>query len=138
MHDNGFDTDSLIMANEFKSIRFQKMRAIGMANGMFKDNMIDIFVNPTYWRDLNPAEKLFVIYHEAGHDAYFRFHGTSWIMCPSRKSCKEITFEKLWKEREDYFNSIREDRKPVQPRIFFIVPNPQTCLLYTSPSPRDS
>ena len=116
---NGFNVDSLLRKQNKKSIRFLYMgpNTIGRADGMFDNDEIDIKVSPLWWNKLNKAEKLYVIYHEAGHDFWFKLHGSSWIMAKSKKATGKITYEKIYRLRKEYFESIRKGNK--RPRYWY-------------------
>ena len=109
MEDNGFNMDSLLYKQKVAEIRFKDMgrNIIGRADGMFDKDEIKMKISPRWWKKLNSAEKLFVIYHEAGHDFWYKWHGSSWIMSRSKKATGKITYERIWKMREEYFASIR-------------------------------
>ena len=119
MENNGFNIDSLMAKQKVAYIRFQDMgrNTIGRADGMFEDDEIKMKISPRWWRKLNSAEKLFVIYHEAGHDFWYKWHGSSWIMSRSKKATGKITYERIWKMREEYFNSIRNGNQ--RPRLWY-------------------
>ena len=109
MNANGFNMDSLLAKQKHASIKFSEIgnRTIGRADGMFDKDIINMKINPYWWNKLTAAEKLFVVYHESGHDFWFKFHGSSWIMSPSKRVTGKITYEKLYKGRKEYFESIR-------------------------------
>ena len=132
MHDmkaNGFNIDSLLHKQKKADIRFKDMgrNIIGRADGMFDNDIIDMKISPRWWKKLNNAERLYVIYHEAGHDFWFKWHGSSWIMSRSKKATGKITYEKIYRLREEYFESIRRGNQ--RPRLWYgigVPPRPRT------------
>ena len=124
LEDNGFNVDSLTKVQEKRSIRFKDMgrNTIGRADGMFESSEVNVKISPHWWKKLNNAERMYVVYHEYGHDYWFKWHGSSWIMARSKRATGKITWKKLYERRQEYFNTLKKDKGP---KVYWYMP--QKC-----------
>ena len=51
--------------------------AVGISFGMFNDEIIDIYIDNSYWEKANSITRKKLIYHELGHDVLNLEHSTN-------------------------------------------------------------
>ena len=67
-----------------KTIVFRNLEGpVGIAEGMFDEKRVEIQIDPVYWGKLSKLEKLFLIYHEAGHDYWEIWHNEIHMLKPA-------------------------------------------------------
>ena len=72
-----------------KTIRFDHLGGpIGTAEGMFDEKVINIVIDYDYWNKLNTMQRLFLIYHEAGHDYWEIWHYQVHMLRPTLAQIK--------------------------------------------------
>ena len=113
MRSKGVDVDSILAAQTSISVKWQDLGSgtIGRANGMFNHNVIDIGISKEFWDKFTPAERLFVMYHEVGHDMFYLWHWDNWIMSASKSSTGPINLRRIWDARDDYVLDINTPRR---------------------------
>ena len=82
---------------------------IGVATGMFQENRVEIQIDPYYWARLTTQERLFVIYHEAGHDYWEIWHNEIAMLSPALSIVEaDISWSKFLDWRDEMFLHIAE------------------------------
>ena len=56
---------------------FSHNDAVGISFGMFNDEIIDIYIDNSYWEKANSLTRKKLIYHELGHDVLNLKHSTN-------------------------------------------------------------
>ena len=70
--------NSVINQNQKKTIMFQNLeeeRTLAVSLGKDNDSEIKIIVDPEKWRSTSNVKRLYVMYHELGHDVFNFNHG---------------------------------------------------------------
>ena len=89
------------------SIKFRELEqgTIAFAKGMNDDSKVDIYVNPIKWKSYSPAKRLFIIYHELGHDIFNFEHGEGGKMM-FNYSDEVISWTEFIDQRKSFFENI--------------------------------
>ena len=93
-----------------KTIIFRHLEGpIGIAQGMFDEGRIEIQIDVEYWSKLTKWEKLFLVYHEAGHDYWEIWHNEVQMLSPALSHIKnDISRRKFLEWRNEMFKHIAD------------------------------
>ena len=89
MQKNGIAMDSILKAQVKVDVNFARIGnggfgiVLGQAEGMFKDTIVNIKINPYVWKSQSQVERSMLIYHEAAHDFFMLHHNTCEVMSHS-------------------------------------------------------
>lgn len=80
---------------------------LGISNSMYDDSTISISINPSLWKTSSDSKKLYVLFHELGHDILNFRHGEGGKMMFTI-SDSDYSFEKFYDDRDYMFKSFFE------------------------------
>ena len=88
-------------------LKFRELEqgTIAFAKGMNDDSKVEIYVNPNKWKSYSPAKRLFIIYHELGHDIFNFEHGEGGKMM-FNYSDEIISWTEFTDQRKSFFEKI--------------------------------
>lgn len=77
---------------------------LASADGMNRNGIVDIVVNPVLWSNLNHTQKKWVMVHELLHDMFNMRHGSTLFLNPNMgDEMNRELFEESVKSLEEYF-----------------------------------
>ena len=87
------------------SFKSTKNSQLAIALGMNNDNVINIVVDPEKWSALSDSKRLYVIYHEMGHDLFNLNHGTGGKMMFNYVD-RGVSWSQFMDERIEMFDRV--------------------------------
>ena len=82
---------------------------VGIANGMFDEDRIEVYINVEYWATLTQLERMYLIYHEFGHDYFEIWHHETEMMRTAMSLVRsELSWDKWLEWRAEFFQHIDE------------------------------
>ena len=101
-----FYGNSVIDSNQPTSSIFSSLDkgTIATALGMNNDEKIEIVVNPDVWKGYSNAKRLYILYHELGHDVFNLNHGNGGKMMYNYAD-KDVTWKDFVEDRTTMFES---------------------------------
>ena len=69
-----------------------KTDLVGMAKGMFNDNLVYVKINPKLWNQLTVKQKRHLIFHELSHDIFNTEHTTKIELMNSSMPSPQASF----------------------------------------------
>ena len=80
---------------------------IGVAEDMFDENSVQIYISTSYWNKLTNHQRLFVVLHEMGHDFYFLWHHHNKIMSPYlNQVIADMSINNWFIWRNEFYNDV--------------------------------
>jgi hypothetical protein len=80
---------------------------LGISNSMYDDSTISLSINPSLWKTSSDSKKLYVLFHELGHDILNFRHGEGGKMMFTI-SDSDYSFEEFYDDRDYMFESFFE------------------------------
>ena len=77
---------------------------LGISNSMYDDSTISLSINPSLWKTSSDSKKLYVLFHELGHDILNFRHGEGGKMMFTI-SDSDYSFEEFYDDRDYMFES---------------------------------
>jgi hypothetical protein len=98
--------NSQIDINQQISSKFSPLDkgTIAVTLGMNNDEKIEIVVNPDEWKNYSNAKRLYVLYHELGHDIFNLNHGNGGKMMYNYAD-KDVTWKDFVDDRKTMFEA---------------------------------
>jgi len=80
---------------------------LGVAMGMFVDNVINVIISEAYWYKLSEPQRKALLWHELAHDIYNVEHGSVEIMSTSMASIDTNNVDQMVDELIKYIKNGR-------------------------------
>ena len=80
---------------------------LGIAMGMFVDNVVNVIISDAYWYKLSEAQRRALLWHELAHDLFNVKHGSVEIMSTSMAKINTDNIEVMIDELINYIKNGR-------------------------------
>jgi Zn-dependent peptidase ImmA (M78 family) len=81
-----------------------KEGVIGVTNSMYDDSSISLSINPSLWKTSSDSKKLYVLFHELGHDILNFRHGEGGKMMFTISE-SDYSFKDFYNDKDYMFKS---------------------------------
>ena len=106
-YDIEFNKQSFIVVFDADIIRTD---ILGMAKGMYNDNLVYVIINPDIWRRLTTKQRRHLIFHELSHDIFNTEHTTEVeLMKPSMATPLQSLYMNIDKEIDLLMKHIKNE-----------------------------
>ena len=107
-YDIEFNKQSFIVVFDADIIRTD---ILGMAKGMYNDNLVYVIINPDIWRRLTTKQRRHLIFHELSHDIFNTEHTTEVeLMKPSMATPLQSLYMNIDKEIDLLMKHIKNEQ----------------------------
>jgi len=107
-YDIEFKKQSFIVVFDADIIRTD---ILGMAKGMYNDNLVYVIINPDIWRRLTTKQRRHLIFHELSHDIFNTEHTTEVeLMKPSMATPLQSLYMNIDKEIDLLMKHIKNEQ----------------------------
>ena len=83
---------------------------LGIAMGMFIDEVVNVIISTDYWFKLSESQKRALIWHELAHDMFNVEHGSVEIMSTSMAKINTNNIDELIKELIKHIQDVRKEK----------------------------
>lgn len=84
---------------------------LGIAMGMFVDNVINVIISEAYWYKLSEPQRMALLWHELAHDVFNVEHGSVEIMSTSMSKIDTSNIDNMVIELINYIKNGRQKEK---------------------------
>ena len=93
--------------NSKRNVNFDlnKEGVLGVSNSMYDDSSISLSINPSLWKTSSDSKKLYVLFHELGHDILNFRHGEGGKMMFNFAD-REYSWDEFYKDKDYMFNYV--------------------------------